>query len=96
MHCLTLLLCLTAARLRQAERPTRPTVPDTPTVAPTPAPPEQTPEELAEQRLNERIANMTLEEKVGQLFFVRCPETGAAEDVKNYHLGGLLLFGQGL
>ena len=35
---------------------------------------------------------MTLEEKVGQLFFVRCPETGAADDVKSYHLGGLLLF----
>ena len=37
---------------------------------------------------------MTLEEKVGQLFFVRCPETDVAEDVKTYHLGGLLLFGR--
>ena len=37
---------------------------------------------------------MSLEEKVGQLFFVRCPETGAAEDVETYHLGGLLLFGR--
>ena len=47
-----------------------------------------------EQALREKIAAMTLEEKVGQLFFVRCPESGAAEDVKTYHLGGLLLFGR--
>ena len=39
-------------------------------------------------------ADMTTEEKVGQLFFVRCPETGAAEDVAAYHLGGVLLFGR--
>ena len=90
---LALLLCLTLPACGK-QKIDAPDVPDTPTVAPTPAPPEQTPEELAEQRLNERIANMTLEEKVGQLFFVRCPETGAAEDVKNYHLGGLLLFGR--
>ena len=31
---------------------------------------------------------------MGQLFFVRCPETGAAEDVAAYHLGGVLLFGR--
>ncbi len=30
---------------------------------------------------------MSIEEKVGQMFFVRCPETGAAEDVAAYHLG---------
>ena len=48
----------------------------------------------AEARLRERIAGMSIEEKVGQMFFVRCPETGAAEDVAAYHLGGLLLFGR--
>lgn len=37
---------------------------------------------------------MTVEEKVGQLFFVRCPEVNAAADVKDFHLGGLLLFGR--
>ena len=91
---LTLMLCLLLFACGEKKTDEPDGQPDTPTVAPTPAPPEQTPEELAEQRLNERIANMTLEEKVGQLFFVRCPETGAAEDVKNYHLGGLLLFGR--
>ncbi len=91
---LTLMLCLLLFACGEKKTDEPDGQPDTPTVAPTPAPPEQTPEELSEQRLNERIANMTLEEKVGQLFFVRCPETGAAEDVKNYHLGGLLLFGR--
>ena len=86
---LTLCLLLFACGEKKADEPD---VPDTPTVDP--APPEKTPEQLAEQRLNERIAGMTLEEKVGQLFFVRCPETDVAEDVKTYHLGGLLLFGR--
>ena len=91
---LTLMLCLLLFACGEKKTDEPDGQPDTPTVAPTPAPPEQTPEELAEQRLNERIANMTLEEKVGQLFFVRCPETGAAEDVETYHIGGLLLFGR--
>ena len=90
---LALLLCLTLPACGRQEADA-PDVPDTPAVDPTPAPPEQTPEQLAEQRLNERIEGMTLEEKVGQLFFVRCPETDVAEDVKTYHLGGLLLFGR--
>ncbi len=40
----------------------------------------------------ELLAGMTLEEKVGQLFFVRCPTDRAPEDVSAYHLGGYLLF----
>ena len=39
-------------------------------------------------------AQMTLEEKVGQLFFSRVPETDAAADVSAYHLGGYILFGR--
>ena len=88
---LALLLCLTLPACGK-QKIDAPDVPDTPALDP--APPEKTPEEWKEERLNARIAEMTLEEKVGQLFFVRCPETGAAEDVKNYHLGGLLLFGR--
>ena len=85
-------LLLAACGTQKTDAPDTPDEPDAPAVEPTPVTPEKTPEELAEERLNERIASMTLEEKVGQLFFVRCPETGAAEDVKSYHLGGLLLF----
>ena len=86
------MLLLAACGTQKTDAPDTPDEPDTPAVEPTPVTPGKTPEELAEERLNERIASMTLEEKVGQLFFVRCPETGAAEDVKSYHLGGLLLF----
>ena len=69
--------------------------PDEPAVDPTPEPPiEQPVEKTPDERINDIIAGMSLEEKVGQLFFVRCPEMGAAEDVETYHLGGLLLFGR--
>ena len=39
------------------------------------------------------LSAMTLEEKVGQLFFVRCPGHQAAELASAYHLGGYILFG---
>lgn len=38
--------------------------------------------------------SLTLEQKVGQIFLARCPETGAAEAVRQYHLGGFILFGR--
>lgn len=56
---------------------------------------EQEQEALAaqrEQRLREYLDSMTLEEKVGQLFFVRCPETDAEAKIAEYRLGGVLLF----
>ena len=53
------------------------------------APPAEEQDPIAAQ-----IAAMTVEEKVGQLFFVRCPEENAAEDVAQYHLGGMILFGR--
>ena len=40
------------------------------------------------------LAGMSLEQKVGQMFLARCPETGAAESLRKYHLGGYLLFGR--
>ncbi len=45
-------------------------------------------------KLGEMIADMTLEEKVGQMFYVRCPDVGAADWIQTYHLGGLILFGR--
>ena len=44
--------------------------------------------------VEERLAAMSLREKVGQLFFVRCPTENAVEDISTYHLGGYLLFGR--
>ena len=43
-----------------------------------------------EQKAQEILEGMTLEEKVGQLFIARCPE--AASKVTQYHLGGYILF----
>ena len=40
------------------------------------------------------LSDMTLPEKVGQLFFVRCPEEDAVSHVSTYHLGGYILFGR--
>lgn len=42
--------------------------------------------------LDEKIEQMTLEEKVGQLFIARCPDEAAAEKARQYHLGGYILF----
>ena len=61
------------------------------------------PEELAERerlaelarreaQIDNILARLSLEEKVGQLFFLRCPAQNAAETVAQYHLGGILLF----
>ncbi len=44
--------------------------------------------------IDEIISNMSVEEKVGQMFYVRCPESDAAEKVSEYHLGGYILFGR--
>ena len=57
-------------------------------------PPQPTAEELAQQQIQDILDGMTLEEQVGQLFFVRCPASEAAEDVAAYHLGGYVLFGR--
>ena len=76
-----------------------PPIPDEPVLD------EPSPDELAEQQrlaelarraqeLEDRLASMTLAEKVGQLFFLRCPSSGAEAAVAQHHLGGILLFTQ--
>lgn len=57
-----------------------------PSVSPTPT------VDLRENRATEIMQEMTLEEKVGQVFFARCPEADAAEAVQKYHPGGYILF----
>ena len=80
-------------------KPPEPPIPDEPALD------EPSPDELAEQQrlaelarraqeLEDRLASMTLAEKVGQLFFLRCPSSGAEAAVAQYHLGGILLFTQ--
>ena len=38
------------------------------------------------------LERMSLEEKVGQMFIARCPESHAAQLAADYHLGGYILF----
>ncbi|MEG1066877.1 MAG: glycoside hydrolase family 3 N-terminal domain-containing protein [Erysipelotrichaceae bacterium] len=45
-------------------------------------------------RATEILNTMSLEEKVGQMFFVRTPEFNASQDALNYNLGGYILFGR--
>ena len=40
------------------------------------------------------LNSMTVEEKVGQLFLARCPDTDALSHIQKYHLGGYILFGR--
>ena len=84
---LTLAACGTAPAEEQTSKP--------PQAAEEPEePPQPTAEELAQQQIQDILDGMTLEEQVGQLFFVRCPASEAAEDVATYHLGGYVLFGR--
>lgn len=44
--------------------------------------------------IQDLLVSMTLEEKVGQLFWARVPYGNQIEDIQNYHLGGYILFGK--
>ncbi len=79
--------------------PPPPEEPDIPPAEAPEAPPEEPqepepPEDPEEAALLALLEDMTLEEKAGQLFFVRVPAENAVEDVMTYHLGGYLLFGR--
>ena len=67
-----------------------PVDPDPAPVQPDPAPP--TGEDLLKARAQEIMAGMTLEEKIGQMFFARRPASDTAEKMAEYQLGGYLLF----
>ena len=104
---LAALTVFSTAGCAKPDNSTEPAAPDQ-QVEPAPTVPQEpvlTPEEQAEQerltaeqarekRLQTLLDSMTLEEKVGQLFFVRCPMENAVEDISTYHLGGYLLFGR--
>lgn len=62
-----------------------------PTTAPVTVPPTQAP---TPDSLEAMITSMTIEERVGQLFLARCPDTNAITDIETYHLGGFVLFGR--
>lgn len=98
MKLLILLLCCLLTGCAASEPPETTaatmatTVPETtaettpePTVPPTTLPPDP---------IREIISDMSLQERVGQLFLARCDDTVALADIENYHLGGFVLFGR--
>lgn len=62
------------------------------TAAPAPSALDAPSSTAAPSKAAQILKTMTLEEKVGQMFFVRCPAENAASDVSQYHLGGYILF----
>lgn len=54
--------------------------------------PDPIPEPPTQKTAEERLAELSLEEKVGQMFIARCPTTNAAKKAAQYHLGGYILF----
>ena len=74
--------------------PVTTTVPQT-TVKPTTAPVTTQPAtEAVNNRAEELLSQMSLEEKVGQMFYARFPSDGAQTDAENYCFGGYILFGR--
>lgn len=43
-------------------------------------------------KLETYVDSMSLEQMVGQMFFARCPSSGAAAQISSYHPGGYILF----
>lgn len=54
----------------------------------------QTSEAEKNKVVEDILVTMTLEEKVGQLFWARIPTSHQLEDLQSYHFGGYLLFGR--
>lgn len=92
MKYLSLLLCLLllsgcAQAPQTAAETTAPQIPET-TAATLPL------ETLPPDPIRLMLNDMSLEERVGQLFLARCDDRYALEHMKQYHLGGFVLFGQ--
>lgn len=43
--------------------------------------------------IDDMVSKMTVEEKVGQLFYVNCRGNDMSDAINEYHIGGVLLFG---
>lgn len=56
--------------------------------------PTESPEEILDRELTELVDGMTLEEKVGQMFFIRADASFDQTTFDTYHPGGIILFGQ--
>lgn len=50
--------------------------------------------EIMEETVENLLSSMSVEEKVGQMFYARCPDSNPVETVSKYNLGGYILFGR--
>ena len=101
---LAVLLCGCAGNLPESTPSSLPVIADPPAASepekedpPAVSSEESTVEEssVPEEPVFDAIAlaeSLSLEERVGQMFLARCPDRDAVEDVKEYHLGGYVLF----
>ncbi len=90
------LCCLLLAGCGARSVPAETALPSLPETIPTTAPtvPETTvPETVPPDPVRQMISDMSLEQRVGQLFLARCNADTAVVDIQNYHLAGLVLFG---
>lgn len=49
-----------------------------------------------EKKAEELLETMTIEEKIGQMFLIRCNNVTAFEDIENYKVGGFILFDENI
>ena len=96
-YLLLILCCLLLAGCGVKSVPAETTLPSLPETVPATAPavPETTvPETTPPDPVRQMISDMSLEQRVGQLFLARCNAETAIQDIQQYHLGGLVLFGE--
>ena len=92
-----ILCCLLLAGCGVRSVPAETALPSVPETVPATAPavPETTvPETVPPDPVRQMISDMSLEQRVGQLFLARCNAETAIQDIQQYHLGGLVLFGE--
>lgn len=96
MKKLLLLLCLVLLTGCAAQEPAPTTLPPTqPPPTTQPAPVETTPPTtLPPDPVEIALEALSLEQRVGQLFLIRCNKETALEDIARYQPGGLVLFAQ--
>lgn len=94
MKMLLILLCLLLSGCGARTQPESTITPDTISAVTEPAEETAPPTTSPSDPIRKMLDDMSLEERVGQLFLARCEDTSALEHIQTYHLGGFVLFGR--
>ena len=98
--CLCCLVSLYGCSVPEEYRYTNPTeyIHWEPTDPPADKPEEPKPTETQAPRLSARdmVKKMDVDDLVGQLFLVKCPSGGAEKLIREFHVGGIILYGSNL